>query len=346
MERRKRKLSGSTAAKVIAFFLLAASFLTGIAGVAGCVAVYAEGVGSREDTVKSFLWSEAQHDLDIAMEYVHGAWDDSWNEEYFSDRNSGVEIFVEDKKVWSCYDGKKTAYRFVRMGNVIGRLVREGTEYRFENGELDEVEDGYLEYTIYLYVGKMERRKRKLSGSTTSKVIAFFLLAASFLTGIAGVAGCVAVYAEGVGSREDNVKAFLWSEAQHDLDIAMEYVHGAWDDSWNEEYFSDRNSGVEIFVEDKKVWSCYDGKKTAYRFVRMGNVIGRLVREGTEYRFENGELDEIEDGYLEYTIYLYVDDEFPVADGYRIMAQTAGTIYDMRTIWRYMRKVWEAGRTT
>ena len=178
----------------------------------------------------------------------------------------------------------------------------------------------------------MERRKRKLSGSTTAKVIAFFLLAASFLTGIAGVAGCVAVYAEGVGSREDNVKAFLWSEAQHDLDIAMEYVHGAWDDSWNEEYFSDRNSGVEIFVEDKKVWSCYDGKKTAYRFVRMGNVIGRLVREGTEYRFENGELDEIEDGYLEYTIYLYVDDEFPVADGYRIMAQTAGTIYDMRTI--------------
>lgn len=178
----------------------------------------------------------------------------------------------------------------------------------------------------------MEREKKKLSGSTAAKVTAFFLLAVSFLTGIAGGAGCVAVYAEGVGSREDVTASFLWSEAQEDLNLAEEYLHYGEDDIWMTEYFSGRNSSVEILVENQKIWSCYDGEETPYRFTRQGGILGRLVKEGTEYRFENGELDGIEDDYLEYTISLYVDDKFPAGDGYRTLAQTAETLYDMRNV--------------
>ena len=186
-----------------------------------------------------------------------------------------------------------------------------------------------------------DRRDKKLTGSSKARIAVFFLLGFSFIVGAASAAGCLFVYAGGYTDRVALIRDMMWENASDDLDMVesyfydeMSYTEGgidkeAFGEEWLTEYFQERNSSAELYLDGELVWSCYDGEDTPYDYLRVGMIPSQWLEER-----DTGQSHGVssEDELTEYNIYLYVDPEFPFSDSYRNNADLGLMLYDLRMV--------------
>ena len=97
------------------------------------------------------------------------------------------------------------------------------------------------------------------------------------------------------------------------------------------DYFAGRNSSAELYLEGELVWSCYDGTDTPYVYSSLDVIPAEWIREDVPETDADREAVE-EPEYAEYAVYLYVDPEFPIGDGYQVSAHNADILYELRGV--------------
>ena len=202
----------------------------------------------------------------------------------------------------------------------------------------------------------MSKRKgdRRLTGSTGARVTAFFLLVVSFVLGLASAAAALWMYGPNYGSKKEMVDALIWTSVREDLDVAESYyrmaleqvslrreaealqgnlkesLSGMLEEDMGD-YFAGRNSSAELYLEGELVWSCYDGTDTPYVYNSLNVIPAEWIREDVPETDADREAVE-EPEYAEYAVYLYVDPEFPIGDGYQVSAHNADILYELRGV--------------
>lgn len=175
------------------------------------------------------------------------------------------------------------------------------------------------------------KKNRRLTGSTPAKIAAYFLLVISFVVCGAGAFCTALLYGNGYKSRDELIDDMMYEIVCRDFDVAEDtYFYGKGLDSL-EYYFSEKNAELEIYVDDKKVWSCYDGEETPYYHTRYGTApAGSFQYVGKDkYEFVRTEEYDKKNDFSEYTMYLYVDKDFPYEDEYKIRAEYGEGIYEL-----------------
>lgn len=191
------------------------------------------------------------------------------------------------------------------------------------------------------------RKSGRLTGSTGARIIVFFLLAISTFIGAAGTLFTILLYGMGYGNKAELISDLMWETASDELDLADNNYFWQDDTKWLEDYFSERNSGIELYVEETKIWSCYDGGETPYVYTRYGTVPPTWGADskkdtqdsdtsvsdtpGTRTATQDISTDSTEKE-LRYTMYLYVDEAFPYNDAYSMYADFGDFIYGMRSV--------------
>lgn len=151
MNTKRKKLTGSTGAKITAFFLLAVCVVTGAVSIFLNVLIYENRFGGRIEMAKEFMRQEVRYDLDLIHSIFFWGDGGNWLKEYFEERNASAQIYVEEMLVFSCYEGEETPYTYTRYGTTSpGKIVRRGDGYEFVRE--DEGTGENLEYEICLYV--------------------------------------------------------------------------------------------------------------------------------------------------------------------------------------------------
>lgn len=167
-----------------------------------------------------------------------------------------------------------------------------------------------------------QTNNRKLSGSMAAKVVAYFLLAISLITGMASALGAAVVYTSDYYNQEDFLQDWLRGDAFQDIYDVENWYYEAYfpegADEWLTEYFEHKNSSVEIYEDDQRVFSCYDGKKTPFEYSLTGTR--NVADENEKYQG------------VSFRIRLYVDDEFPENDVYSNAARFGNEIYSVREL--------------
>ena len=173
------------------------------------------------------------------------------------------------------------------------------------------------------------RRKFRLKGSLAAKIIAFFLLAASCLVGLA--AGFLCMYMESWGFYTEDLDSVMLGvmkqECRYIAYIAESYIEQG-DQRAISELCDESNFELQLIYtddnEDEVLWSHRSGYKTNLK-VDIGFIFDQ---KGEPVRF-GGNL--LEDGNT-YLLRIYIDPEFSQKDDLSNMAEVVKNLYGRRYI--------------
>ncbi len=207
-------------------------------------------------------------------------------------------------------------------------------------------------------------KNRSVLGSTFARIVAFFLLAISFATGVAGTILTMMLweeeaYTNGMPSViREAMSGQVWNDVNY---IKVLYQEG--DIAGMEQYLDKRNGAVEILDYDVPegeeailLWSNYDGFETSFSYNCFTSIRERIPMATEEAVDEEDVGESVEIDIVDESVYIphmdeayemedvaetfyvqpknllvrvHVDENFPYEDAYRSMYQLGRTIGEL-----------------
>lgn len=155
------------------------------------------------------------------------------------------------------------------------------------------------------------QKKSRILSSTLARVVAFFILAISFMTGLVGTVGVAMLlsyegYNKGVNDlAHDMMTSYIWSEVGYISTLYQENDLAAF-----ESYFEGTNLDAEIYLMDGNVI----GEDSEPVWSSLGR---NSVEKKTEFVFNCYTSIWLEGDFRELLCRMYVDDAFPCDDVFR-----------------------------
>ncbi len=185
---------------------------------------------------------------------------------------------------------------------------------------------------------RREKKEKRVTGSVAAKIVAFFILAISFLTAMISTIATVILVDEDVYdfsseryAREALAYEKMYEYADADLEEFFEEYINNGDTDVLDRMCSGKNCMLEIYEKDAQevIVSNYNGEETPYVFIRVyshwevqAQEASEAVKDGTAQKKTTGlsEPVEAEEAYRTvekfYECRLYVNADFPYEDEY------------------------------
>ncbi len=188
---------------------------------------------------------------------------------------------------------------------------------------------------------KEKSKKRTILGSTLARIVAFFLLAISFATGLAGTMLTIMLWEEDAytGGMTSVIKETMSGQVWDDVNyIKVLYQEG--DIAGMEQYLAKRNVAVEIYDIDVPegeeailLWSNYDGFETTFSYNCFTSIKERIPVATEEVVDETYGMEEQPETFYvqpkDLLVRVYVDETFPYEDAYSSLHQLGRTLDDL-----------------